>query len=379
MPIPTIPTAAEIKARIQSDIENKLNQTTPALFKAFTRVLAGALAGFDILIYQAIVWTYKQIYPDTADEVALNLAGALVGITRLAAVFAIIQADVIGANGYTLQQGVTFRGSNNIVYKVTTGGVIAGGVISAELTAQESGEIGNLPDGTILDIVQPDANLDGTAEITATNTSGDNQESLDSYRTRVSAEYKKRRTGGAPADYEAWGLETPNFDWISPLDDPDTAGEVIVYGRVDNQTDGIPTGNQLTELETFLNLDPVTGLRTRHPIGPPTTQLPISRFPFDIEIFLQNGTGPIEADITISVTEYVETQEPFNAAIHFIRKDTISQGGISAVANDVANPQSATVTAVVLTQVSPVQIVQSYQLFGGEFGKVNSITYTPVA
>ncbi|KKK85649.1 hypothetical protein LCGC14_2771190, partial [marine sediment metagenome] len=357
MPIPTIPTVTEIRNRIQSDIESKLNQTTPALFKAFTRVIAGAISGFDILIYQAILWTYKQIYPDTADEVALNLAGALVGITRLAAVFAVIQCDVTGVNGYTLQQGVTFRGSNNVVYKVTTGGVIGGGVISAELTAQESGEIGNLPDGTFLDIVQPDANLDGTAEITATNTSGDDQETLDSYRTRVSAEYKKRRTGGAPADYEAWGLEAPNFDWISPLDDPDTAGEVIVYGRVDNQTDGIPTGNQLTELEEFLNLDPDTGLRTRHPIGPPTDEQPISRFLFDIEIFLQSGTGPIEADITTAVTEYVETQEPFNEAIHFIRKDTISEGGISAIANDVANPQSATVTAVVLEQTAPPLVI----------------------
>jgi len=46
MPIPTIPTAAEIKARIIADIENELNQTTPALFKAFNRVLAGAIAGF---------------------------------------------------------------------------------------------------------------------------------------------------------------------------------------------------------------------------------------------------------------------------------------------------------------------------------------------
>ncbi len=108
-------------------------------------------------------------------------------------------------------------------------------------------------------------------------------------------------------------------------------------------------------------------------------RLALSRFLFDIEIFLQNGTGPIEADITTAVTEYLETQEPFNEAIHFIRKDTISEGGISAVANDVANPQSATVTAVILTQVTPTQIVQSYQLFGGEFGKVNSITYTAVS
>ena len=378
MAIPTIPTIAEIKARIVSDLESKLNQTTPDLLKAFNKVLAGAIAGFILLLYQAILWTYRQIFPETADIFALRLLGALVNIFQLSAVFAVIQADITGQNGYTIVDDL-FMGSNSIVYKVTTGATIAGGTASVELTAQESGEIGNLPNGTILDIVSPNPNLDGTATITATNTSGDDEESLDSFRTRVSSAYSKRRTGGAPADYEAWGLETPNFDWISPLDDPDTAGEVIVYGRVDNQTDGIPTGNQLTELESFLNLDPVTGLRTRHPIGPPTTELPISRKLFDITISIQNGTTQIKADVESAVTTYVETQEPFNEAIRKIVKDTISQGGISAVANGVANPEGATITTVLLEVVSPTQVIQSYQLFGGEFGKVNSTTFIDIA
>ncbi len=377
MAIPTIPTAAEIKARIVSDLETKLNQTTPDLLKAFNKVLAGAIAGFILLLYQAILWVYRQIFPETADQVSLTLLGALVNILQLPAEFAVIQADVTGQNGYTIVDDL-FRGSNNVVYKVTTGATIAGGTASVELTAQESGEIGNLPDGTILDIVSPNPNLDGTATITATNTSGDDKESLDSFRTRVSSAYSKRKTGGAPADYEAWGLETPNFDWISPLDDPDTAGEVIVYGRVDNQTDGIPTGGQLTELESFLNLDPVTGLRTRHPIGPPTTELAISRFLFDITISIQNGTSQIKTDVETAVTLYVETQEPFNEAIRKIIKDTISIGGIGAVANGVANPEGSTITTVLLEQVSPSLIIQSYQLFGGEFGKVNSITFIDV-
>ena len=377
MSIPIISTAAEIKARIIQDLETKLNQTTPALPKAFNSVLAGALAGFILLLYQAILWVYRQIFPSTADERSLTLLGNLVNIFRIPAVFAVIQADVTGQNGYVIVDDL-FMGSNSVVYKVTTGDTIAGGTASVEMTAQESGEIGNLPNGTILDIVSPNPNLDGTATITATNTSGDDIESLDSFRTRVASEYSKRRTGGAPADYEAWGLETPNFDWISPLDDPDTAGEVIVYGRVDNQTDGIATGNQLTELESFLNLDPVTLLRTRHPIGPPTTELPISRVLFDITISIQNGTAQIKADVEAAVTTYVETQEPFNEAIRKIVKDTISQGGISSVANGVANPEGATITVVVLEQVSLSQVIISYQLFGGEFGKVNSIAFVDV-
>ena len=377
MSIPVIPTAAEIKARIVSDLNNSLTQTTPSLPKAFNNVLAGAIAGFILLLYQAILWVYRQIFPTIADEISLTLLGALVNINRLSAVFAVLQTDITGAEGYIITDNL-FRASNNVVYKVTTGATIAGGTASVVLTAQESGEIGNQINGTVLDIVSPDTNLDGTATVTATNTSGDDAESLDSYRTRVTSEYSKRRTGGAPADYEAWGLETPNFDWISPLDSPDTSGEVQVYGRVDNQTDGIPTVDQLIELGTFLNVDPITGLRTRHPIGPPTEQLPISRFSFDIEIFIQNPTPAIESDIEDAVTIYVETQEPFNEAIRSLKKDTISQGGIADIGNDIANPEGATVTAVILEQTTPPLVIQSYQLFGGEFGKVNSITFTVV-
>lgn len=378
MAIPTIPTAAEIKARIIADIETEINQTVPTLSKSFVRVLSGALAGMFLLIYQATLWVYRQIFPDTADDVTIALLGDLVNVLRLPAEFALLQADATGVETYTIQTGVLFQGSNSIVYKVTTGGTIAGGVASIELTAQTAGEIGNLPNGSILNIIQPDSNLSGTAEVTATIESGDDQETLDAYRSRVSGEYKKRRTGGAPADYESWGLETPNFDWISPLDDPDTAGEVIVYGRVDNQTDGIPTGNQLAELDDFLNNDPNTGLRTRHPIGPPTDPQAISRFLFDIEIFIQNTTPAIEASVTTAVTAYLENQEPFNEAIRTVRKDTISAGQIAAVANGVANPEGATIADVELSQVTPALQILSYQLFGGEFGKVDTITYTVV-
>ena len=379
MALPTIPTIQEIKDRIVSDIDNKLGQTTPALPKAFNKVLAGALAGLIVLLYQASLWVYKQIFPTTADITALKLLGSLVNVFQLPSVFAVLVADVTGTNAYTPPEGTLFRGSNGIVYKITTTTAIAMGTASVTLTAQTSGEIGNLINGTVLDIVSPDVDLIGTATITATTTSGDDAEADDAYRARVISGYRKRKTGGSPADYEAWGLETPNFDWISPLDTSLLPGDVEVYGKVDNQTDGIATTGQLAELVTYLKVDPVSGLRTRHPIGPPVTASPITRFLFDIEIFIQNTTPAIESDITDSVTDYVENQQPYNEAIDFIIKDTISEGGISNTANDIANLAGATVTSVVLKETSTSNVIPSYQLFGGEFGKVNTITFTVVS
>lgn len=379
MPIPSIPTAKEIKDRIVSDLENKLNQSTPLLPKAFNRVLAGVISGVILLLYQAIRWVYRQIFPDTADITSLKLLGSLVDVELLPATFAVLTAEVPGTESYTVSEGITFRGSNNMVYKITTGGVISSGVATVTLTAQESGESGNLADGSILDIISPDPSLTGIATITGTTTSGDDEETEDSFRSRITSAYKKRKTGGSPVDYESWALETPNVDWASPVDSPTLPGDIIVYVKVDNQPDGIPTTSQFNEVLQYLLYNPDTGLRDRHPIGPYPIPTPISRKEFDLEIFIQDGTPSIQDDITESVTDYVENREPYNIAVSLSRKDTISRGGISDTANDIANPQGATVISVNLTQVDNSQEITSYQLFGGEFGKLRNITYTVVS
>lgn len=378
MAMPTIPTIAEIKDRVVTDLNDKLNQTTPSLPKAFNRVLAGAFAGIIVLLYQAINWTYRQLFPDTADLAALKLLGALVNVNQQTAIAWVGTADVPGVEAYAVPTGTLFRSSSNIIYKVTTSGTVTIGVASVVLTSQTSGDAGNITDGTELSIVSPDTNLDGTAEITTTTSSGDDAEDADTYRVRVSNAYKKRRTGGAPSDYEAWGLEAPNFDWISPLDATSTVGEVQVYGKVDDQTDGIPTTSQLEELYNYLTVDPDTGLRTRHPIGPDVVTLPIERFELDIEIFIQDPTTAIESSITTSVRDYVEDQEPYNEAIATERKDTISEGGISAAANAIANPEGSTVTSVIMKETTTGNVIQSYQLFGGTWGKATTITFTEV-
>ena len=378
MALPTIPTAKEIKARIVSDLENSLNQSTPLLPKAFNRALAGALAGVIVLLYQAILFAYRAIFPDTADITSLRLLGALVGVEQLPATFTVLTATVPGQNSAIVYEGITFRGANNMVYKVTTAGVVTGGVATVSFTAQESGEVGNLANGSILNIISPDPLLIGTATVTATTVDGDDEESDDSFRLRISSAYKKRKTGGSPADYESWALETPNVDWASPLDSSTLPGDVIVYVKVDNQPNGIATQSQLDQVLQYLLVNPDTGIRDRHPIGPYPVPKAISRKEFDIEITIQDGSPSIKTAIESAVTDYVENRQPFNIATTLSRIDTISTGGIADTANDVANPQGASVLGVNLTQVEGSLQIQSYQLFGGEFGKVRNISWVEV-
>ena len=67
MPLPDIPSIEVIKNRIVSDVAGKINQTVPELPLTFVKVLASAIAAFVFLLYQSILWVYKQIFPESAD------------------------------------------------------------------------------------------------------------------------------------------------------------------------------------------------------------------------------------------------------------------------------------------------------------------------
>ena len=377
MAMPTIPTIEQIKARIVSDLETAFNQSTPAILKSFNRVLAGALSGLIVLLYQSILWVYAQIFPDRADEAALILLGKLVGITRRAAVKAVIVADVAGTNGETVPTGVRFSAGTSI-YAVTTGGTIAGGVASCTLTALLAGDAGNVADGVALAIVSANPVLTGVATVTGTTTTGADQESIDQYRARVVVRYKKRLTGGSPADYELWGLETPHFTWVSPYTDPLRPGTVVVYGKVDNQTDGIATGGQLLELESYLTADPDTGKRYRKPTTDELDLQPISRYAFNIAIQIKDGTPQLKAAILNAITEYIDSRAPYNEGVSIDRVDAITNAGVSAVATELADNDGATILQVTIREVLTTTIITNYILYGGEFAKLNDLTWTDI-
>jgi uncharacterized phage protein gp47/JayE len=276
MAIPEIPSIAEIKARIISDIQGKINQTVPGLPLAFVEVLAGAIAGLFFLLYQAILWVYKQIFPESADRVSLILLGRIIGIDPKGGESAVLLCTVPGS-GAQVDQGTLFIGTNNVTYRVTTATAISLGIaVDVPMEALTSGDIGNLIPGEVLSIVQTDLGLDGTATVTSTQSSGADPETDEEFAARVAIGYRTRKIAGTPGGYVNFGLETPNFIWVGVYADENLPGAVNIYGKVNNQPDGIPTQDQLNELESYTNFDPETGKAYRRPIGDNNTYLPIS-------------------------------------------------------------------------------------------------------
>jgi len=379
MALPKIPSIAEIRDRIVSDVEGKIGQTVPFLPIALVKDIAGAIAGIIMLLYQSILWVYKQIDPENADWQTLKMLGAIYKLYPSAEVAAEIICDIPGT-GESVSRGTLFVGSNSIIYKVTAAVSIVEGVASdVHMLAQVGGEIGNLANGEELNIDGTDLSLDGTATVTGIETQGADPEGIESFRATVVARYKHRVTGGSPFDYFLWGIQEPNFIWIGPYQDETYPNRINAWGKVDNQPDGIPTSAQLSSLHDRLCVDPSTGKANRRNIGEEIITRAIELHEFDITVQIRNADDDLKNEIRTAIRNHVSSLSPFIQGVYDVNKDTLTNSNISDVAADVAKTEGATVITTTVTEVTSGDIVGSYTFYGGEFGKALNVDFEDMA
>lgn len=386
MAIPSIPSIKTIKDRMVTDIESKINDTVTALPLSFVKILCGAIAGAIFLNYQAILWVYKQIFPQSADYASLVLLGAIVGITLKEAVPAIILCDVPGT-GAQVDVDEAFSSSNGFTYRVTTATPIVGGVASdvpmKAININGEGEASNLADGEELSIVSTNIDLDGTATVTGTQTDGSDVESRASFSARVTFRYRTRYITGSPGAYAINGLEAPNFISILPYQDEELPNNINVYGKVDNQPDGIPTQTQLDNMYNYLlYIDgDDSGQILLKPIGDIPIPLPISRKLFDIQVFIDTADTDIQLDVANALNDYIDTLAPYCEGVTVVVNDVLTNTQSSCSADGAAKQNDAKVTDATITDVdSGVPLTTGgYKFYGGEHGKFRNITFTVVS
>lgn len=246
----TIPTVAQIRDQIITDIEAKIGQTIPTVPKAFFRVLATALAGVIALLYRFGAWVYDQIFPQTADAEALERIGGQYGILRSPAVAAKLTATATGANDEIIPPETLWQ-IGDVVYRQTLFAIIYGGSAVITIEALTNGTNTNQDVGTELTLVTPIAGVDNVATVLTTVITGEDQEPIEDYRNSIIQRLQQRPQGGATPDYITWALEVPGVVKAFAFNtDP---GEVTVYPLIALTGTRIPGGPKLTEVETYLN------------------------------------------------------------------------------------------------------------------------------
>lgn len=363
----TIPTTAEIRDQIISDIEGKLGVNVPALPKAFIRVLATALAGVQSLAYRFGLWIYKQIFAATADEEALILRGAQYDLSRSPAVRAKLTAEATGTNGTTIPAGTLWIGDeNSLVYQQTAAAEIASGTAAITVECLTAGDDGNLANAETLTIGSPIAGIDSTATVDGTTTTGEDQESIESFRSQVMEREKNKPQGGAAADYVGWALEiagiaeaygfrpTPGFVNVYPLtDDADPANR-------------IPGAPKLTEVEDYLD-DTV-----RRPLNATVNAYAFTELDFDVDIAnLLPNDATTKANIETAIENYMYARRPQQYDDEVNPTNIISAGEITAIAI-----AAGAITATVTLKNAGGGTITSYTLQDSELSVLRTLSWT---
>lgn len=370
------PTIIEIKDNIKNDIESKINQTIPANEKAVFNDLAFALSGAWLILYKFGTDEFKQRFVQTANDFWLGKLGEIVNIFRQQATTWSGEAEVESTVDVgTLDAGTQLVNNNTgAVYFVKESITLSIGINNFNLDAAEGGALSNLEIGDIIDFVSPLPGLADTIEITDTFVVGEDQEDIEVFRQRVLDAYQKKPQGGASADYEQWGEEAPNVINVYPYA-AILPGQVDVFVEVDNQTDGIPTTQQLEDTLDFINFDPITGRAIRRPTTAEIFTFAITRITFDVEIAALSPDKPeIRADIDAAITENLLLKEPFILGLSITRNDTITEAGISSVAQTVAAAAGSTISGVKVYE--GLIEINLRVLEKGEKSKVGTIIYT---
>jgi hypothetical protein len=229
-----IPTTQEAFERIKQTFENELNQTVPAVEKAFVNVISRIMAMVETSLSKFGADRAQQNFALTADlETLKSPFGEELGVEFRGAVQAQYQATLPGTNGTVIQGGWEFVGDpNNARYTVDSTVTITGGLATLDLTAREGGVSGNLNVGDTMTIGTQIAGAESTATVTVETQLGIDAESIETYRQRILTEERTVGGGGNTADYKTWALEVTGVTDAFPYS-----------GRVGSDVDPITDGN----------------------------------------------------------------------------------------------------------------------------------------
>lgn len=396
----TTPTTAQISENIIAYIEASLNQSIPALPKAFFRVLSKACAAVFVLLYKYGGANFLNMFVSSASTQETTVNGiALIPLVELGreagvsdrapATSAELLIDVAVTNQTgSLLAGTQLANADNGVVYITIGDVLLdAGTVQATIRAASdqsggngSGAIGNLEAADIVSFVNPLPNVSRDAVVVSQVVTGSDAEEWEAYRQRILDRKQKQPQGGAYADYEQWGEEPAGIINVYPYTgDP---GIVNVYAEATVESsgdpDGIPTDAQLDDVWDFINKNE-NGLATRRPANSRTTRsdvYAITRTPFDTQVIglVVNNPGAVQTSIEVGIEEYFLDREPFIDGLTVPpRKDQITRSAVSGIVNDIVSASNGTFTTVNLFVFS--NQIETYFVGEGEKAKSGTVSF----
>ena len=391
-------TTKQISDNIVAQIESSTSQTVPLLPKAFTRVIAKAVAGVFTLLYKYCGFIFLQMFVRYASAKPVTVNGqTFVPLTEWGRLVGVGDPDAATSAELTIEITVTnqtgslpvytqFVGPDNGVTYVTLSPVnLNAPTVQVNVRASSdqtggggAGAIGNLDPGDIVSLANPISNVSRDAVVVSQVVTGANAETTTNYRNKIIDRMQRRPQGGAYVDYGEWGIEPEGILNIYPYTgDP---GEVDVYVEAtvasSGNPDGIPTGAQLTAVYDSIQFDD-DGLASRRPANAYVNVYPITRTGFDIDV---NGVTGIpgasqaqaEIDINAALNQYMAAREPYIPGYTIgSNNNRILNNEVSGIVNAIIVSYGGVFSNTVLKRLGTPIVI--YELNEGEKAKATSI------
>lgn len=389
-----IPTTKALYLSTRAKIEGALGVVTAILPKAVTDVFSKATAGETVLLYkyggsiQLNLMPSKASLEDTqVNGETINPAnewGELIGAGPRKGATQAVHTIAIGVKQ---QVGELRKGSQlvrlptGIVYTLDEAVPLDAATVSGTVTAvadpdggDGAGSVGNLSPGDVLTFANPLAAVVREATVTARTVDGADREDGQVYRRRYTRQFRRRKRGGAYADYQAWAESVAGILNVYPQtgDDPNI---VNLYCEATEESsgspDGIPTSAQLSAVENAVNLDEAGKLK-RRPVGHYVQALPITRVGFSVEVAGLEGVEDKAATIATVQRElegHMLSRESYILGLtDGPRKDRITAAEVGGIISSVVNAAGGSFSSFILRK--GVDQITAYTLEVGEKAKL---------
>lgn len=248
------PTLKEIIERLDGDTQSRLS--VPQMRRSNARVFDRVLAGAAHSLYGYIEYLNRQQFFDTAESDYLDRWASIYGLARKKATKA--SGEVVfrfSGELINVPEGTILQSDDGVQY-ITTGPVASDG--NAAIQALNEGTSGNQLEEDVLTLVSPIIGVYSEATIVKLG-GGSEAETDESLRARLLSRVRETPHGGTESDYVQWALEVPGVTraWAFPKEQGE--GTVTVRFVCDGMDEIIPDKAMLDKVfEHIDKLRPVT-------------------------------------------------------------------------------------------------------------------------
>lgn len=389
----SIPTLSQLYSDVLTDLQTELGVTVNPALRLVLRAIAGVQAARLKLLYLAVAFVQKNIFPDTADSEASGgtlerFGRAKIGRNPFPATQGEYQLKVNGTPGAVIPAGTTYRSdagslSPGQLYVVDAAYTLPIAIGSVPVRALTAGTAGKLNLGDTLTATAPIIGVTGAAMATTETVQPVDAETTEQYRKVVLQSYRLYPQGGAAADYRLWGQSVNGVAAIYPYAASGAPNEVNVFveATVAASTNGMgtPGSTMLAAVAANLETDPVTG-KGRRPLGVfRVNTLAVVVNKIDIVIYGASATSAANrAIINAALAAAIGAVRPFIAGADALaqRNDVFGINNIAATVLAAVPGTLFSTSEMFITIGAGSPILTPSKIFDqGNIPFLNSVTY----